>query len=72
MLETHAPHTPKTPTMKMSAYRQRMREAGLRPIQLWIPDIRSAKLQEEARRQSLEVANSDKESLDFIEDVVDW
>lgn len=49
-----------------------MRESGLRPIQLWIPDIRSAKLQTEARRQSLAVAHSDKELLDFIEDVVDW
>lgn len=49
-----------------------MREAGLRPVQLWIPDIRSAKLQEEARRQSRAVSQSDKESLDFIEDVVDW
>jgi Protein of unknown function (DUF3018) len=72
MLETHYHNTPKSPASKMSAYRQRMREAGLRPIQLWIPDIRSAKLQEEARRQSLAVAHSDKESLDFIEDVVDW
>jgi Protein of unknown function (DUF3018) len=49
-----------------------MREAGLRPIQLWIPDIRSAKIQAEASRQSLTVAQSDTEVLDFIEDVADW
>jgi len=72
MLETHTPHTPKTPAMKMSTYRQRMRDAGLRPVQIWIPDVRSAKLQAEARRQSLAVHASDKDSLDFIEDALDW
>jgi hypothetical protein len=39
---------------KVSAYRQRLRAKGLRPIQLWVPDLRDpqvrALLEEEARR----------------------
>lgn len=31
---------------------------GLRPIQLWVPDVRSAKFAAEAHRQALAVAES--------------
>ena len=63
---------PLSPAAKMRAYRQRMRDAGMRPIQLWVPDIRSQHLQQEAKRQSMLVANKDNELLDFIEEAGDW
>ena len=38
---------------RMSAYRARLRAAGLRPMQIWVPDVRAPRLAEEAARQSL-------------------
>jgi hypothetical protein len=35
-----------------------LREQGLRPIQIWVPDVRSEVFQAEAHRQSLMVASS--------------
>ncbi len=32
---------------------QRLRSQGLRPIQIWVPDVRSPRFASEARRQSL-------------------
>jgi antidote-toxin recognition MazE-like antitoxin len=63
-----------TPTnKKMQDYRRRLRAAGLRPVQIWVPDTRSAHFAKEARRQSLLVSrhDSEKETLDFIEIVAD-
>ena len=61
-----------SPAAKMQAYRQRMRDAGLRPVQLWVPDMRSQSLKDEAKRQSLLVAGTDDDILDFIEQIADW
>ncbi len=59
---------------KVSAYRKRLRQQGLRPIQIWVPDMRSPTFVAEARRQSLAVARSPhaKEDQDFIDAVSDW
>jgi hypothetical protein len=51
-----------------------MRARGLRPIQLWVPDTRTARFRSEAHRQSLAVAQSphareDQEFIDAISDV---
>ena len=43
---------------KVRAYRERMRARGLRPIQIWVPDTRTAAFSSEAHRQSLAVARS--------------
>ena len=43
---------------KVQAYRDRLRRQGLRPIQLWVPDVRSPEFKREARRQALAVARS--------------
>jgi len=43
---------------KVRAHRKRLREQGLRPIQIWVPDMRSPSFAAEARRQSLAVARS--------------
>ena len=49
---------------KVRAYRQRLRARGLRPIQIWVPDTRSAAFQAEAHGQSLLVATSDQSRAD--------
>jgi Protein of unknown function (DUF3018) len=59
---------------KVRAYRKRLREQGLRPVQIWVPDVRSPEFAKEARRQSLLVARSaqEKEDQEFIDAVSDW
>jgi hypothetical protein len=58
---------------KVSAYRQRLRARGLRPIQIWVPDTRTAAFRAEAHRQSLAVAESvhARSDQDFIDTVSD-
>ena len=43
---------------KVRAHRERLRKEGLRPIQVWVPDVRSPAFAAEAHRQSLAVAMS--------------
>jgi hypothetical protein len=43
---------------KVQAYRARLRAQGLRPIQIWVPDVRSVSFVAEAHRQSLASAQS--------------
>ncbi len=43
---------------KVRRHRARLREQGLRPLQVWVPDTRTPGFAEEARRQSLAVAAS--------------
>lgn len=56
---------------KVRAHRQRLRQQGLRPIQIWVPDLRSPSFAAEARRQSLAVARSAHARVDqgFIDAV---
>jgi Protein of unknown function (DUF3018) len=49
---------------KVRAHRARLRAQGLRPVQLWVPDTRSAAFAAEARRQSRAVAASEQASED--------
>lgn len=48
-----------------------MRAQGLRPIQIWVPDVRSPEFEAEARRQARAVARADAkhDDQDFIEAV---
>jgi hypothetical protein len=64
---------PKTSRDKVRAHRVRLRKQGLRPIQIWVPDLRSPKFAAEARRQSLAVAKSShaKQDQDFIDAISD-
>ncbi len=58
---------------KVRAHRERLRRQGLRPIQVWVPDVRSPAFKAEAHRQSLAVANSPhaKEDQAFIDAISD-
>lgn len=59
--------------LHMRAYRSRMREQGLRPVQLWVPDTRLPSIVAEWRRQSLSLANdpAEREILDWIDELSD-
>jgi Protein of unknown function (DUF3018) len=58
---------------KVRAHRQRLRQQGLRPIQIWVPDVRAPSFLAEAHRQSLAVAKSQqaREDQGFIDAVSD-
>ena len=49
---------PKSSNKKVADYRARLGSQGLRPIQIWVLDVRSPKFAAEAHRQSLLIANS--------------
>lgn len=60
---------------RVSEHRQRLRAQGLRPIQIWVPDVRSEAFVREAHRQSLAVARADEVGgdMDFVEEIsADW
>lgn len=59
---------------KVRAHRQRQRRKGLRPIQIWVPDVHARGFAEKAHRQSLAVANSPhaKEDQEFIDSISVW
>ena len=59
---------------KVRAYRERLRRRGLRPIELWVPDVRSRSFAREAHRQSLLVGTDvfEREEQAFVDAVTDW
>ena len=59
---------------RVRKHRESLRAAGLRPIQIWVPDVRSKRFALQARRQSLAIARStqERDDLAFIESVADW
>lgn len=59
---------------KVRAYRKRMRQQGLRPIQIWVPDVSSPGFAKQAHRQSRAVARSrqEQEDQDFLDSISDW
>ncbi len=65
---------PKPSRSKVRDRRARLRAQGLRPIQIWVPDVRASAFRAEAERQSLAVAASDQSSADqaFIDGASVW
>lgn len=65
---------PKSSRVKVREHRERLREQGLRPIQIWVPDVRSPAFRSEAHRQSLAIATSPhaRDDQAFIDAVSDW
>ena len=52
-----------------------MRAQGLRPVQVWVPDVRSPQFAAEAQRQAALVAQAGESSddMDFVEGISeDW
>jgi hypothetical protein len=58
---------------KVRRHRESLRRQGLRPIQVWVPDVRSRSFKAQAHRQSLAIARSRSEREDqaFIDSVSD-
>ena len=65
---------PKPTRVKVREHRERLRRQGLRPIQIWVPDVHAPAFRSEAHRQSLAIASSRREKEDqaFIDAVSDW
>jgi hypothetical protein len=65
---------PKPSRVKVREHRERLRSQGLRPIQIWVPDMRAPSFRLEAHRQSLAVAASAnaREDQAFIDAASDW
>ena len=65
--------TPQSSREKVRRYRERLRKQGLRPIQIWVPDVRSSSFRSQAHRQSLAAAESamEVENQGFIDAVSD-
>jgi len=68
------PAHPKTSRDKVRKHRARLRQQGLRPIQIWVPDVRSPAFAAKAHRQSAAVAKSRHATQDqsFIDSISDW
>ena len=66
--------SPKPSRVKVREHRERLRKQGLRPIQIWVPDVRSPAFRSEAHRQSAAIAASAqaREDQAFIDAVSDW
>jgi hypothetical protein len=59
---------------KVRAHRERLRRRGLRPIQIWVPDVRSRRFALEAHRQSLLVGTDarEREEQAFVDAISAW
>lgn len=58
---------------RMQRHRANLKAQGMRPVQIWVPDTRSAQFAAECRRQSalLNADPHERETLDWIEHAAD-
>lgn len=59
---------------RVREHRARLRAQGLRPLQIWVPDVNAPGFAEEAHRQSRAVAASGHAADDqaFVDSVSAW
>jgi hypothetical protein len=59
---------------RVRAHRERLRAQGLRPVQIWVPDVTAEGFAAEAHRQSRAVAASEHADDDqaFVDAVTEW
>jgi hypothetical protein len=59
---------------KVRAHRARLRKQGLRPVQIWVPDVRSRAFARAAHVQSQAVARSRhaKQDQAFVDAISAW
>ncbi len=70
-----APKKPATAAKRMADYRRRMREAGLKPVQIWVPDTKSPEFIAQCKEISLRLSQYDPagdEAMAFIEATYEW
>ena len=65
------PQTTPSSREKVRTHRARLRAQGLRPVQVWVPDVRAKTFIAAARKQSRAVAKSEyeREDQEFIDEV---
>ena len=64
-----------TTSERVQKHRDGLRAAGMRPVQIWVPDVHAPEFIAEAHRQSAAIAASEHEAVDqgFVDDIsVDW
>ncbi len=60
-----------TAAERMRARRQRLRAAGLRPVQHWVPDLRNPRVRSQIRREAaLLDSHPDSDAIDTWLDAV--
>ena len=57
-------------SQRVRKHREVLRQAGMRPVQLWVPDTRPQQFAAECRRQCLLVAQADAADSEML-DVLD-
>ena len=58
---------------RVNKHRASLRAAGLRPIQIWVPDIKASGFAEECHRQSVLAAQNDSDDevlMDFMDEAL--
>ena len=50
---------------RVQKHREALRAAGLRPVQIWVPDTRRPGFAAECRRQAMLVAEADRRNADL-------
>ncbi|EHG4768833.1 antitoxin MazE family protein [Salmonella enterica] len=61
-------------TQRVQKYRNALRESGLRPVQIWVPDTRRPGFIDECRRQARIVSHADETDdtmSAFLDDVAE-
>jgi hypothetical protein len=51
--------------VRVQKHRDALRKAGLRPVQIWVPDTRAPGFEEECRRQARLVAEADRQNSEL-------
>jgi regulator of protease activity HflC (stomatin/prohibitin superfamily) len=71
MLEVDMLRDSRSSRDKVRLHRERLRAQGLRPVQIWVPDVRARSFVAAARKQAKAVAASNYAKADqrFIESV---
>lgn len=66
-------------THRVKRHREGLRAAGMRPVQIWVPDTRSADFRRECERQAARVAQADAADRELqplldaaLEDIDGW
>jgi hypothetical protein len=62
-----------TTAERVRKHREALRAAGLRPVQIWVPDTRRRGFAAECRRQALSLRDdpAEREVLDWLDKVAD-
>ena len=56
---------------KVRTHRAKLRAQGLRPIQIWVPDVNDPKIREQIKREARLIARSaqEKDDLAFVDSI---